>query len=140
MANNLFDLLMKKQQSNQQSNNSLLGLLSQRLQNQDYTPAPYNYGYRYGTQNDRKGVGYFGELPHKNGGFSTEISIGTDLGNGEQEIPSLVPTLTRKEIDHLLSGRPPTDAIVQKATDHAMYRISQGLSPFASYGEQRPAP
>ena len=46
------------------------------------------------------------------------------------EIPTLVPTLTKQEIDYLLSGQRPTRAIVDKAVQHARQRMSQGLSPF----------
>lgn len=91
----------------------------------------------YGRRNDgtKKGSGFFGELKRPDGGFSTEISIGVDFDGKEREIPSLVPTLTRKEISHLLSGGRPTEEIVRKAVDHARLRIGQGKDVFAGRGD-----
>lgn len=93
----------------------------------------------YGLRNDgsRKGRGFFGELPNKNGGVSTELSIKIDLGKGEQEIPTLVPTLTPQEKDWLLAGNNPNDkskegeAIVRKAIEWHDKRKRKGKSPYA---------
>jgi hypothetical protein len=78
-----------------------------------------------------KGPGYFGTLPALGGKESTEISIGV---NG-MEIPSLVPTLSREEIDYLLGGKKATKSIVDKAYTYAKKRQSIGKSPFAQRGE-----
>ena len=83
-----------------------------------------------------KGMGFFGALKRPDGDISTELSIGVDLGKGEMEIPLLVPGLTKKEINHLLEGGEPTDAIVGKAVIHARQRLANGLSPFASDDER----
>lgn len=97
-----------------------------------------NYGKRQdGTD---KGSGFFGELPRPDGNISTELSIGVDFGKGETEIPLLVPTLSRPEIDYLLSGGKPTQAIVDKASANAVDRMANGASPFAQEGEQGPLP
>lgn len=74
----------------------------------------------------KKGSGFFGELKRPDGRISTELSIEVD---GE-EIPSLVPTLTQKEIDLMLSGAEPTKEIVRKAVESAQSRRELGLSPF----------
>jgi hypothetical protein len=93
-----------------------------------------------------KGPGYFGELKRAQGGVSTEISVGVDFGQGETEIPLLVPTLTKDEINYLLTKSPsdsdllttPTgQAVYRKAVDHAKGRITEGKSPFAQPGEQK---
>lgn len=91
-------------------------------------------GAGYGTRADgtQKGRGFLGELKRPDGGVSTEISVGVNIGGKETEIPTLVPTLTRSEIDYLLSGGRPTDAIVDKAVKHAKERMAMGKSPFAS--------
>lgn len=81
-------------------------------------PTP-SYGKR--ADNTEKG-GYFGELKRPDGDVSTELSIGVDYGSGEKEIPTLVPTLTKEEVDHLLSGGEPTDAITRKAVEFAVQR------------------
>lgn len=87
----------------------------------------------YGKRADgsMKGRGYFGELRRPDGAVSTEISIGVNLDNQEREIPVLVPTLSRGEIDRLLAGDAPDDAMVKKAVDHARSRIAAGKNPFA---------
>lgn len=86
-----------------------------------------------------KGSGWLGELPRPvsmdpgktRPGVSTELSVGVDFGNGEQLIPTLVPTLSHPEVQWLLNnqGLPP-DPIMQKAVDFARQRMRQGLSPF----------
>lgn len=97
----------------------------------------------YGKREDgtAKGAGYFGEIPHpgKSGVFSTELSIGVELDGQETQIPLLVPTLTRSEIDKVIAGKD-DDAIVQKAVDHARKRMKQGKSPYADAGEYHPLP
>lgn len=97
-------------------------------------PAPAaapDYGYGNRSDGTPKGKGYFGELKRPDGDFSTEISIGVDYGNGEKEIPSLVPGLSEEEKTYLLSGGKPTKSIINKAIDHAKMREAKGLSPFA---------
>lgn len=79
----------------------------------------------------RKGQGFLGPLKFKDGRTSTELSIGVNLNGKETEIPSLVPTLTPAEIQHLLNGGEPHEGIVQKAVDHAKMRMQRGLPVFA---------
>jgi hypothetical protein len=105
-------------------------------------------GGKWGARADgtEKGDGFFGPLQMTDGSGSvaTEISVGVNIDGREMEIPTLVPTLTPAEKDHLLSGNAPTQEIVRKAVDHARERISVGKSPFAQPGEgaggQAPAP
>jgi len=78
-----------------------------------------------------KGLGYFGELKRPDGGISTELSIGVNINGKETEVPTLVPTLTKAEINYLLEGNKPTKEIISKAVKHAQERTSQGKSPFA---------
>src|SRR4030042_453263 len=90
-----------------------------------------------------KGLGYFGPLKRPDRAISTELSIGVtgpEYGNKETEIPLLVPTLAREEIDYLLAGNKPTKSIIRKAEEYARIRISKGLSPFAQKGEQGKLP
>ena len=102
-----------------------------------YGPTTTDAGAGYGSRADgtQKGRGFLGELKRPDGGVSTEISVGVNIGGKETEIPTLVPTLTRSEIDYLLSGGRPTDAIVDKAVKHAKERMAMGKSPFASESE-----
>jgi len=101
---------------------------------QDGNVIPNHYGAR--SDGSPKGLGFLGELKRPDGKVSTEISIGVNLDGREIEIPSLVPTLTKQEVNHLLSGGQPNDVIVRKAMDYARYRIAKGKSPFAQQGEQ----
>ena len=92
-----------------------------------------------------KGQGYFGELPSTNpawpkGTVSTELSANSTIDGKDLFYPLLTPNLTRAEIDHLLAGKKPTDAIYSKAIEHAQARIKAGKSPFAGQGERAPLP
>jgi hypothetical protein len=105
--------------------NALLGALSSAPPQQPY-----------GNRNDgtSKGRGFLGELRMPDGRVMTELSVGVDWGEGEQEIPTIVPGLSPQEIEHLRRGGQPTDAIVDKAIKHARKRRQSGLSPFATPG------
>lgn len=91
-------------------------------------------GNSFGTRADGtpKGTGFLGVLQRPDGGVSTELSVGVDLGDGEEQIPLLVPTLTQEEIDHLLSGKKETKAILDKAVAHARKRKREGKPVFAT--------
>jgi hypothetical protein len=83
-------------------------------------------------------------MKRPDGGISTEISMGTNIGGKEVEIPLMVPTLNAKEIKYLLNTpieskkfmdkMPPT--IIQKAVEHANVRMKQGKSPFKERNEE----
>lgn len=92
------------------------------------------------TDGSAKGLGFFGALKRPDGQVSSELAIGVNLGGKELEVPLIVPTLSRGELDHLLNGGKPTEVMVQKAVDHAKQRIQAGASPFAGAGEQLPLP
>lgn len=102
------------------------------------------YSGSYGKRNDgtEKGSGFLGELKMKDGSgnVATEISVGVNINGKETEIPALVPTLTKDEINHLLQGKEPTDEIVKKAAEHAKARIAEGKSPFANSGKLLTSP
>lgn len=91
------------------------------------------YGYRHGS-NELKGKGYFGELPNRAGGVSTELSAeDDDLG----DYPLIVPSLTRSELESLLANERPSDSTYAKARAHARRRKAEGLSPYAQKDELR---
>ena len=108
--------------------NGLLGLAALAGQR----PQQPNYGNR--PDGTPKGRGFLGELRMPDGRVMTEFSVGVDWGEGEQEIPTLVPSLSPQEIEHLRRGGQPTDAIIDKAVKYARKRRFQGLSPFATPG------
>jgi len=94
-----------------------------------------DYGKRPGGT--KKGLGYFGPLKTKDGKHvSTELTIGVDFGQGEEDIPLLVPTLTKAHIEHLLSGKPATDEMVDIAAEFALARKRAGLSVYAAPEEE----
>jgi hypothetical protein len=97
--------------------------------------APYGFRHaeRAGDPIEVKGKGYNGMLPHKEGGNSTELS----RDNGKYDYPLIVPTLTKEEREHLLSGNEATDAIEQKAAAHAAKRKAEGKSVYAQPNELR---
>lgn len=91
----------------------------------------------YGNRADgsKKGNGYFGALYRPDGDISTELSFDFDHGGRNISAPLLVPTLDRSEIEHLLAGGRPTDAIYQKAQDFALKRMLLGRPTFARPNE-----
>ena len=78
-----------------------------------------------------KGKGFLGPLKRPDGKVSTELSIGVGFDGKERLIPSLVPTLDKKEIDYLLKGGKTTKSIRDKAVDHARKRMREGKGPFS---------
>lgn len=90
-----------------------------------------DYGFR--VDGTKKGNGFFGPLKMTNGSTDvmTEVSIGVNIDGKDVEIPSLVPTLSKSEVDLILSGAGLNEGIVNKAVEHARKRISEGKSPFA---------
>jgi hypothetical protein len=104
----------------------------------------------YGNRPDgsEKGMGFFGELKRPDGNISTEISVGVGIDGKEIDIPLIVPSLTKKELNYLLStdiksksffnNMPPS--IMDKAYEHANTRIKSGMSPFAGPDEIVEAP
>lgn len=88
-----------------------------------------NYGRR--KDGTPKGTGFLGVLQRPDGRVSTELSIDVEMDGETREIPTLVPTLTKPEIDYLLGGGKPTPEIVDKAVKHAQKRISEGKSVYA---------
>lgn len=89
------------------------------------------YGLRHSGEG-AKGNGYFGPMRGREG-VVTELSAEDDDG----EYPLVVPTLTREELDHLLSGGEPTEMIYNKARSYAEKRKGAGKSPFADPSELR---
>ncbi len=92
-------------------------------------------GEGYGSRPDGtpKGRGYLGEIKTPQGYNMTEYSIGVDFGNGEMDIPTLVPTLTPAEVE-MVRREQLNDEIVRKAQEYALARMRLGLSPFAVKG------
>jgi SAM-dependent methyltransferase len=85
------------------------------------------YGLRHGSP-DPKGKGYFGPMRTPPGDVMTELSAENNAG----EFPLIVPTLTREELEYLIAGGKPTDAIYNKASQWAETRRARGRTPFAT--------
>lgn len=113
------------QEINDWSTTQSRGLTPQGISREAVPTAPVDYGLR--VDKTKKGPGFLGELPRPDGKISTELSIGVNMDGKETLIPSLVPTLTQDEINHLLGGNKPTKEIVDKAVAHARQRIGQGM-------------
>jgi len=80
----------------------------------------------------KKGEGWLGPIEMTDGSGKTmsEYSIGVEFDGVETEIPTLVPTLTKAEVDHLRSGGKVTDEIERKAIEHAKLMKAQGRNVF----------
>jgi hypothetical protein len=88
-----------------------------------------------------KDVGFLGVLKSPSGKDVTEYSVGVPIMGKEMDIPVLVPGLSKEEIAYVLQkadkdlpiGKDAMgNAIVKKASQHAMQRVKQGKSPFYS--------
>ena len=101
---------------------------------------------QFGLRNDgktHKGTGWLGELKLPNGGVATEYTMQSDAvkdADGKRiDFPTLVPTLTKDEVDMMVNDIIPNnksvpDEIVQKAVDFARMRLANGMSVFANDG------
>lgn len=94
----------------------------------------------YGSRPDGtpKGKGYLGELTRPDGGVMTEYSVGIEIDGQERDIPTIVPTLTKKELELLLNlndGDKIPKSILDKAVEHAQKRIADGKDVFAGDDE-----
>ena len=82
---------------------------------------------------NKSDTGYLGRIERDDGGVMTEFSIGVEMNGEEVLIPSLVPTLSKGEIETLRTlpeGQPVPQGIVDKAVDHARPLLQQGKTPF----------
>jgi len=91
----------------------------------------------YGKRNDgtMKDVGFLGEVRRPDGKVMTELSVGLNFGDGEVEVPTLVPTLKPEELEilrNLKEDEDPPRSIVDKAAAYAVERMRQGKNPFYS--------
>lgn len=122
------------------------GLLSQRIPPGmlGAPQAPFGgvlaQGYGQRLDGSQKGNGYFGPIKRPDGAVSTELSFDFDQDGKNIAAPLLVPTLSLDEINHLMSGAKPTDAIYDKATAHALDRIKAGKPTWALPDELYPVP
>ena len=94
-----------------------------------------------------KGNGYLGVLKASDGSDVTEFSMSSSdvkVKGKEIDFPTIVPTLTKAEVNLMLTDIIPNnkripDAIYKKAVDHAKKRIKEGKSVFAETGDYKPA-
>lgn len=87
-----------------------------------------------------KGRGFMGKMKRPNDELeSSELSIGVNIDGQDVLIPAMVPTLTKSQLNVLLSLPPktlPPRDIIQAAIKFAQDRISKGLPPFARVDEE----
>lgn len=92
-----------------------------------------------------KGLGFLGVLRRPDGGVMSEYSIADseklkDAKGRYIDYPSLVPTLSKPEVQILLRlkpGDPVPQAIKDKAEKYALQRQAEGKPMFAATGEQQ---
>lgn len=86
----------------------------------------------------QKGNGYLGRLRVGDGVVATEISTKATIDGKTMDIPTLVPTLTRSEVEQMLAlkkGDAIPAPIRQKAEAFAIDRIAQGKDVYAAPNE-----
>ena len=71
-------------------------------------PAP-DYGMRHNPGDGKKGNGFLGPIPTKDGGVMTEASVGISIDGKEIDVPTLVPTLSKEEVKWMADGGNVTD-------------------------------
>lgn len=115
------------------------GMFTEASENKKDDPSMYR------SDGSKKSArGFLGPVKNKvEGGTMTEVSVGMEINGKEMEVPTMVPTLTKQEIETLsnmkLEGnaRNIPESIIMKAKQHALQRIEQGLSPFYQDGEEK---
>lgn len=99
--------------------------------------------------NTMKDVGWLGVQRSPKGRTVTEFSIGTPVNGVEMDIPTLVPGLSKQEVDYVLAradrdeniGRDSIgNSVYRKAVQHAERRVAEGKSPFYSSVEEGSRP
>lgn len=107
-----------------------------RVTGEEAQPRP-----EWGSREDGspKGTGHLGVLRTPAGNIATEYTVGVEIGGKQIDIPTLVPTLTREEVEQVLrAADDPTnkiqipDSVIDKAIDFAQRRLSAGQSVFAN--------
>ena len=82
-----------------------------------------------------KGGGFLGSLKTPDVRTATEYSVGVNINGKDIDVPSLVPTLTRAEVQQTLAaaanGKFPPQSVIDKAAEFAKQRMMSGLSVFA---------
>ena len=89
-----------------------------------------DYGMRNNPKDGKKYTGWQGIFKNKQGQSVTEYSMGFGIDGKEVDIPIIVPSTTRGEIEIILEGGEPTPAMIKKAIEHAKVRLAQDKSPF----------
>ena len=110
---------------------SLLGLVEQLTVPEDILDVSPDMLRQDGSQKSKQG--WLGPIQRDDGLTMTEYSIGVEINGIETDMPTMVPTLTKEEIETLRTlpdGENIPQAIVEKAIDHAMMQIKKGDSPF----------
>lgn len=97
-----------------------------------------NYGMR--EDGTAKGTGWLGELKIPGtSDIATEYSVTVELDGKDVLLPTLIPGLSKQEIDSVLDsakkGKLPPEAVIDKAVIYAEKRIKEGKSPFATSEE-----
>jgi|TARA_R110000824_G_scaffold391775_1_gene589786 hypothetical protein len=89
---------------------------------------------------EKSAKGYLGPVINaRDGKTMTEFTIGVQIDGEEINIPSMVPTLSSKEVEILqnsLPGEKIPESIQRKAKTHALMRMEQGKNIFYQDGEE----
>lgn len=86
-----------------------------------------------------KGTGFYGEIPMQDGSgrIMGEKSIGIEHNGKIVEIPSLVPGLSKAQLNYLAKDNDPNlnPEIAQKAAEFGRDRLNRGMNPFYNNGK-----
>ena len=132
---------------NQQQDKMPLNVLKNYFKSKPEEAPQNNYGPR--EDGTPKGEGYFGSMPMKDnsGKVFGELSISSNVNGEEILYPSVVPTLSKEELDYMSEGKdildrnnPIAKSIDDKAYNFAMQRKEEGKPYFASPEEEGQTP
>ena len=100
-----------------------------KLINKDFTSQEIeSWGLR--PDGTPKGLGWLGVFENPSGGLSSELTVSANVDGKDIYFPLLIPGLSDEEIDKVLLSKEIPEDIFQKALNHAMMRISSGMSPY----------
>lgn len=92
------------------------------------------YGVRHQPEQGYKGKGFLGIIKGSDGKDMTEYTVGVNINGRKVDVPTLVPTLTREEVEKIQNYQI-DENIQKKARKHALDRLKQGRSIYADEGE-----
>jgi hypothetical protein len=88
-------------------------------------------GSWFRSDGSEKRNGFLGPILRPDGDTSTELSIGVPIFGKETEIPSMIPGISGKELNQMMTNDNIPANVIDLARRHAAIRMATNQSPFA---------